>query len=138
MATNRIQLLAPLIALVGIASGCQKEFSPVWPDAPIDGVYIYSEPNYSGRSAQLLKSAYNLSDYTGPCGIEYLGTSKSWAGCISSIRVTSGWQTTLYSGANYGGKSLPLTEDVPDLRMVAGPRNGSWNKCPASLFVARQ
>lgn len=137
-ATSRTRLLASLIALVGIAAGCQKELSPVWPDAPLDGIYIYSEANYSGHSAQLLKSVYNLVDYKGPCGIEYMGSSKSWSDCIQSIRVTPGWQTTLYADHNYGGKSLQLTADVADLSKVAGPCAGSWKLCVGSIFVARQ
>jgi hypothetical protein len=138
MAANTLLRLVLLVILVGVTAGCMKELSPVSPDAPLDGILIYSEPDYAGQSAQLLRSVYDLYEYKGPCGIDYPGTNKSWSDCIQSIRVTPGWQTTLYADRQYGGKSLQLTADAPDLSKVAGPCNGSWTRCVGSIFVARQ
>lgn len=137
------RFLASLIAFICIAVSCKgpKEFSPVGPDAQTDGIYIYSDTLYFGGSAQLLTSVNRLPDYKGPCTIP-LGAPyepiPTWGNCVESVRVTPGWKTALYSELDYRGKSLPLTEDVPDLSKVAGPCDGSWTKCARSISVARQ
>jgi hypothetical protein len=141
MAAGRFLLLALLVGLVTIAAGCMKEFSPVAPDAPTEGIYIFSDTLYLGGTAQLLSSVKSLGDYRGPCEIPLTGPYEpvgTWSKCVQSVRVTPGWKTTLYSAPDYRGQSLPLTESVPDLSTVAGPCDGSWSRCALSISVARQ
>lgn len=44
---------------------------------------------------------------------------------------------TLYSGTNYGGSSLTLESDAPNLTEYSGPCNGNWNDCARSIAVPR-
>jgi len=140
MAANRLRLFASGLAASGILScwAPDRGVLPVGPDNPAEGIVIYSRIGYSGESAQLVKSVYNLFDYAGPCGTGKYGSTSSWTDCIQSIRVAPGWQTTLYSEAHYGGKSLHLTVDSLDLRQYPGPCQLNWSMCVSSIFVARQ
>lgn len=140
MAANRLRLFASVLAASGIFICCAQDQGvlPVGPDNPAEGIVIYSGMAYSGKSAQLVKSVYSLSDYAGPCGTGKYGSTPSWTDCIQSIRVAPGWQTTLYSEAHYGGESLHLTVDSSDLRQYPGPCQLNWSVCVSSIFVARQ
>jgi hypothetical protein len=57
-----------------------------------------------------------------------------WNDRISSVRVPRGKVVVLYEHRDYGGQTLTLTNDSPDLRQFAGPgRDRTWNDAASSI-----
>lgn len=128
-------LLGAVVAVASLVTGCQP---PAEPSGPAEGIVIYMDANYSGKSLPVSISAWDLGDYSGPCFPYGTVTRGSWNDCISSIRVAPGWQAVIYEDWHYGGERTTLKADVPDLGKVAGPCDGNWNDCISSILVARQ
>ena len=94
-------------------------------------------------------SAPSQQDPTFAEHIDYAGASVQWSqdqsfvgwdwnDRISSVRVPAGWTVILYEHADYGGATLTLTSDVPDLRNFAGPgADGTWNDAASSIRIIR-
>jgi hypothetical protein len=60
----------------------------------------------------------------------------TWNDQITSVKVPAGRTVVLYTDINFGGASLTLTSDAPDLRMYAGPgRGGTWNDAVSSFRI---
>lgn len=111
----------------------------IGPTAPGDGIIIYMHANYVGTSQQLAVDVSNLADVEGPClkGDDQSATAR-WDDCVSSVRVMSGWQATLYRDRDFKGPSVTIKADTPDLTRVPGPCSGSFNDCISSIRVSRQ
>lgn len=129
--------LVALLSIVGIAA-CQLKL-PAAPSELTEGVVIYQDADYLGASAHVTKDVSNLQDYAGPCQQDFEDYStKSWAFCISSIRVAPGWRATIYDRTNYRGQFLNVVEDTPNLVLVNGDcRKGGLNDCIVSIRVSR-
>ncbi len=64
-------------------------------------VKIYADANYQGNSQNLEIGSYNINQLT-------IGNDQ-----LSSIKVPKGFVVTLYSDANFSGKTMPVTQDTP-------------------------
>jgi hypothetical protein len=82
----------------------------------------------------------DLRAYDGPCAQEQQElAARSWADCISSIRVAPRWRATIYERASYRGQFLNVVEDAPNLALVNGDcQKGGLNDCIISIRVSRQ
>lgn len=59
-----------------------------------------------------------------------------WNDMISGVHVPPGRTVVLYEHVDFGGQSLELTSDAPDLRAYGGPgRGGTWNDVVSSIRV---
>ena len=130
-ATRVVLLVAMLLPSCGAKS---------LPTGPSDqGVTIYPDANYIGKSARLTESIADLSDFKGECAHEdsnqYSPTLiYNWEDCISSIRIAPGWRATLYRNRDYRGDSLEVTGDVPNLQLVPGGcDHDGLNDCISSI-----
>lgn len=103
---------------------------------PSEGVVLYEHPDYKGDSIGFSSDASDLEDFEGPC---FRGlVNQGWDKCVSSVRVTEGWEGVLYDRDHYEGNTLIVTSDIPDLDDVNGPCGGDWDDCVSSLRVSRQ
>jgi hypothetical protein len=119
--------------IVGLLAAACVSCSDDGPTTPTDmNIVIYQDTNFRGDSRVVLGNAPDLDDLPG-CG----GAGADWDDCISSIRVPSGWEITVWEHDNYSGASMTFTSDVPDLHQVRGPCGDDWDDC-ISAFQARQ
>jgi hypothetical protein len=71
-------------------------------------------------------------------------SSVSWVGDdwndeISSVAMLPGVTVTLFEHIDFGGQSLELTSNAPDLRTFPGPgQNGNWNDAASSIIITIQ
>jgi hypothetical protein len=83
---------------------------------------FFGDINYAGASFQLSSDS------------SFVGWD--WNDTISSVRVPPGQVVTLYQDADFGGASLTLTADTPDLRAFPGPgADGTWNDAASSIRI---
>jgi hypothetical protein len=94
---------------------------------------IYQSSDYRGESQFLTTSVTDLNDLPG-CG----GAGADWNDCISSIRIPSPWEITVFEADNYAGPSMTFTADVPNLEQVQGPCGNDWDDCISSIQVRRR
>jgi hypothetical protein len=88
----------------------------------------------------VVRDIKNLKDFKGPClKFESGGgapvppsTTDSWADCITSVRVSSGWRATFYGDEDFKGMRLEVTADLPNLRFVPG---GDFNDGVSSIRI---
>ena len=127
--TNMKRLVIVGLVIAG-AAACGDD-NPTTPTnlAPV----IYQNTNYGGDSRIVMSNAVDLDDLPG-CG----GAGADWNDCISSIRVPSGWEITVFESANYAGPSTTFTADVPDLERVPGPCGNDWDDCISSIQIRRR
>ena len=97
---------------------------------PTGAVVIYQDTNFRGDDQPIIASQPDLDNLPG-CG----GAGSDWDNCISSIRVPSGFEITVYENANFGGASKTFSADVSDLELEAGPCGGDWDDCISSLRI---
>lgn len=132
--------LGTLALIVLAVATCAKEL-PTAPSDLTEGIVIYEDANFRGSSAHVTTDIANLHDFTGPCEENYDATTYSstwsWGDCISSIRVAPGWRATLYGDDHYKGSQLEITQDVADLKKVAGKCGEGLNDCISSIRVTR-
>jgi len=137
-----------LAAAIALLAACMDEL-PTAPDQVTTGITIYKDANYLGGSALVTRDTSDLRDVSGPCtwsvtttssdGTPFTTSGSNWNDCISSVRVAPGWRATIYRDDDYGGQSLELTEDAPNLQLVRGscPHDG-MNDCITSIRVRAQ
>lgn len=128
-----------IAALVLLAGACG---TPKLHSAP-EGITVFEDRNYGGRSVVIDRDIPDLDEFQGPCTVSDGGyptesTRPTWNDCISSIRVPPGWTGTIFGDDDYRGSSLVVTEDVPDLRNVAGRCGDGMNDCVSSIRVSRE
>jgi hypothetical protein len=104
------------------------------PTAPSNTVVIYADTSFRGNSRAMLGNAPDLDDLPG-CG----GAGADWDDCISSIRIPSGWEVTVFEHDNYTGASMTFSADVPDLEQQRpGPCGDDWDDCISSIQLRQR
>jgi hypothetical protein len=81
----------------------------------------------------MLGNVGDLDDLPG-CG----GAGADWDDCISSIRIPTGWEVTVFEHDNYSGASMTFSADVPDLELVTGPCGNDWDDCISSIQLRQR
>ncbi len=139
--TPRRTLISALCIVVAFA--CNVKKLPTAPDDLTEGIVVFEDPDFKGKSAHITSDVADLESFTGPC-IKYVTNSDgstyntySWDNCISSVRVAPGWSTTLYGDSNYRGSTLAVSSEVADLRRVSGRCDEGLNDCVSSIRVSR-
>ena len=134
-----------LFGMCVLSIGC--EAIPQLPTAPSElstGIVVYEHANFRGASAHITTDMPDLRDFDGPCehssSDDYgPGEYYDWNDCISSVRVAPGWSATLYRAPDYRDDSITLTEDAPNLAMLAHDCPGDGlNDCVTSIRVRRR
>jgi hypothetical protein len=97
------------------------------------GAVVYGDIDYKISTAHYL----GLGEYpTMP--FSDLSGKKVNNDAISSVQIPrAGWRVTLYSDAYFGGNSLVLTRDCPDLRKVE-LKHGSWTWYGGALTMLQE
>ena len=65
---------------------------------PSEGVTLYEHPNFGGGARTFDGSFSDLDFIEGPCGSVDFADEGDWENCASSVRVSPGWEATLYEG----------------------------------------
>jgi peptidase inhibitor family I36 len=130
-----------LALFIVVASACDKSL-PSAPSELTEGVVIYEDANYRGRSALVTHDIADLKDFHGPCLTSDPSPSggigeSNWNDCISSVRVAPGWRATLFGDDGYRGSQLEVTADVPDLKLVPGRCASGMDDCVTSIRIGR-
>ena len=126
-----------------VAFGCGGKKLPTAPDDLTEGIVVFEDRDFKGRSAHITSDIADLESFTGPCaksssnGNGTTSTTYSWDNCISSVRVAPGWHATLYGDSHYKGSTLEVSADVTDLRSVSGRCDEGLNDCVSSVRVSR-
>lgn len=134
-----LKQLASVAVISLIALACDKSL-PGAPSELTQGIVIYEDANYRGKSALVTNDIADLKDFKGPCFTpgQSPGTGESnWNDCISSVRVASGWKATLFGDVDYHGSQLEVIADVPDLKSVPGRCGSGMDDCVTSIRVSR-
>jgi hypothetical protein len=135
---KRTQAVLFAAALLALRCGGPAKLS----SAP-EGITVFEDRNYGGRSLTLDQDQRDLNDIAGPCvKSDQTGASTTyrdtWDDCISSVRVSAAWTGTAYGDEEYKGSSLPLTEDIPDLKKAPGKCGDGMDDCISSIRVSRR
>ena len=128
MARKSCALVVLLLAAAGLS--CDDD-GPTTPTGTT--IVLYQDTNYRGDSRALIGNAVDLDDLPG-CG----GAGADWNDCISSIRIPSGWEITVFESDNYAGASQVFSTDIPDLEQQQGPCGGDWDDCISSIQVRQR
>lgn len=130
MTGSRLLILAGVLAVSTAA--CGDDDSSTMPTG--QAVIIYQNTNYRGDSRVLAAgNQHDLDDLPG-CG----GAGADWDDCISSIRIPSGWEITVFEHDEYQGVSATFSSDLPDLHLQQGPCGGEWDDCISSIQVRQK
>jgi hypothetical protein len=116
---------------LGAAAACND------PSGPTEGIFVYEDPDFRGQARVFDGNTSDLRDIRGPCGQDSSGNG-DWNDCISSIRVPSGWEVTIFEDDNYEGGNLTLSSDIQDLDNVNGPCGNDWDDCITAVQVRRR
>ena len=121
-------IMLGLLMAAGVSCSDQNPVTPTGLS-----VVIYQNTDYRGESQILTTNVVDLDDLPG-CG----GAGADWNDCISSIRIPSPWEITVFEADNFAGPSMTFTADVPDLERVQGPCGNDWDDCISSIQVRRR
>lgn len=129
------------LAMAAGGAGCELNRLPTAPDALVDGIVVYEDANFRGRSAHITDDIADLRDVKGPCQHydSERGSYYDWNDCISSVQVAPGWQATLYRDDHYRDDERTITGDLSNLQLVTEhdcPHDG-LNDCVTSIRVRR-
>lgn len=135
-----------VVASALLTSNCQKSL-PTGPSELAEGLIVYQDDNYGGKSAHVTADIRDLERFDGPCsktetltlpdGRMVTNTRDSWDNCISSVRLAPGWRATLYGDNDFRGSHLEVTGDIPNLKDVQGSCEEGLNDCVSSIHVFR-
>lgn len=110
------------------ATAINNVFSSTTPP-PTGVASVYPDCSFAGTQAQLAPGSYTLSQ------LQALGISNDG---ISSLKVDSGYQMTLYQHDNFGGFSWTAQSNDSCLNNNSdGPTSGTWDNDISSLVVAQ-
>jgi hypothetical protein len=130
--TMRCITCLTLVGFLAVASTACDDDGPTMPTGQT--VVIYQNTNFRGDSRVLIAGNQpDLDDLPG-CG----GAGADWDDCISSIRIPSGWEVTVFEHDDYEGASATFSSDLPDLHTQQGPCGGDWDDCISSMQVRQQ
>ena len=126
-----------MAGLIAAVSGSCGKSSATAPSTTLANslVTIYQDPEFRGNSRALMGDIVDLDNAAGPCGA---GVGGDWDDCISSIRIPTGWEVTVYQDDNYGGASATFTADVTDLERRPGPCSDGWDDCISSIRIRQR
>ena len=115
-----------LLALVSLPASAQWRWGR--PRPPRAGACFYRDGDFRGQYFCL-----SVND-------RWPSLPPGFSNSISSIRVFSGARLRLFDGNNFGGRSVLIESDVPDLRQLRLPDNfhKSWNDRISSIAVFRE
>jgi len=146
---NATRLTASFLVLMLLA-GC--EGSPVDPIDPVSsaGILVFARADHRGPYRSFVRDVSDLSlvdDEPQPaasdCASKIFG-QEHWTDCVSSIRVADGWRAVVYVHDTFGGDSLTVTSDIPDLSRIPLPPLGipqdsirNWDDVISSIRVLR-
>jgi hypothetical protein len=122
---------AIIVSLLLMVSAACDDDSPTTPTGT--AVVIYQDTNFRGDSRAVAANASDLDQLPG-CG----GPGADWDDCISSIRVPSGWEVTVFEHDLYSGASATFTTDIEDLERQMGPCGNDWDDCISSIQVRQR
>ena len=120
----------PALVLALVVAACDRKTGPT------EGVTLYEHPDYGGEARTFDGNFNDLDAVEGPCRgfFDSADQPGDWEGCVSSVRVSPGWEATLYEHDDYQGDSLEVTSDIRDLDDFRGC-GGDWDNCTSSLRV---
>ena len=127
-----------LLGLTLLIPACTDPLEILGPTPAGEGITIYLHADYAGASQAINRDVRDLEKVEGPCTHGAEGEKPTWSDCMSSVRVEPGWSVTLYRDDDFKGRSLTLTADTPNLSMLPGPCDGSFNDCVSSIKVTKQ
>jgi hypothetical protein len=133
--------IARLVSLVGLSlliPGCTDPLDVLGPTPVGEGITLYIHADFAGASQAIAVDVADLRKVEGPCTGGQEGEEPTWSDCLSSVRVAPGWRVVLYRDKEFEGRSVTLTGDTPDLRVLPGPCDGSFNDCVSSIKVSQQ
>lgn len=116
--------------LVAVGTACD-DGGPTTPTGST--IVIYQNTDFRGDSRAVLGNLPDLDDIPG-CG----GAGADWDDCISSMRVPTSWEITVFEHDNYTGASMTFTSDVADLEQRQGPCGNDWDDCISSIQVRQR
>ena len=128
----------PLVVLILLLPACTEPLDTLGPTPPDQGITFYLHAGFAGPSQAVNIDVPDLGKVEGPCSYGEEGEQPTWSDCISSLRVVSGWSVRLYQDKDFHGRSMTVTADVPDLAVLPGPCDRSFNDCVSSLKVTKQ
>ena len=127
-----------LLGLTLLIPACTDPLEILGPTPAGEGITIYLHADYAGASQAINHDVRDLEKVEGPCTHGAEGEKPTWSDCMSSVRVEPGWSVTLYRDDDFKGRSVTLTADAPNLTMLPGPCDGSFNYCVSSIKVTKQ
>jgi hypothetical protein len=127
---TRTSCAIAILLLTAVSVACDED-GPTTPTGT--SIVIYQDTNFRGDSRAVFANAVDLDDLPG-CG----GAGADWNDCISSIRVPSGWEITVFEQDNYAGPSSTFTADIADLELQQGPCGGNWDDCISSIQIRQR
>ena len=127
-----------LLGLTLLIPACTDPLEILGPTPAGEGITIYLHADYAGASQAINHDVTDLEKVEGPCTHGAEGEKPTWSDCMSSVRVEPGWSVTLYRDDDFEGRSVTLTADAPNLTMLPGPCDGSFNDCVSSIKVTKQ
>jgi hypothetical protein len=139
----KMRYLLPLVVLVApFFVGCGSPASPSTEKA----LTVFVDRDYGGSWHDVTGDWANLNSVGGPCNQVTTangsgGTTTSggnWDDCVSSIRLSPGWVATGYRDRNFSGPTFEITQDIPNLRNIAGPCDHGFDDCLSSIRVSRR
>ena len=126
-----------LAAAALLLPACESN-DPLGPTPVDQGIVVFMHSGFRGSSQQIGADVTDLDKVEGPCGQTEDEATRTWNDCISSVRVLPGWRATLYGDRNFHGGTVQITEDVADLKALAGSCSGSFDDCISSIRVSRR
>lgn len=126
------------VVLSGLLAACESDMVVLGPTPPEQGIVIFIHADFAGSSQAVDVDVRDLNRTEGPCSTGAEGEEPSWRRCVSSIRVFPGWSATVYEDEDFEGRSFTIRADMPNLRDLPGPCDGSFNDCIRSIRVSRQ
>jgi hypothetical protein len=126
------------VILFGLLAACESDLVVLGPTSAEQGIVIYVHADFAGSSQAIDVDVRDLTRTEGPCSSGAEGEEPTWSECVSSVRVFPGWSATVYEDEDFKGRSFTIRADMPNLRGLPGPCDGSFNDCIRSIRVMRQ
>jgi hypothetical protein len=135
---SRTLRILPGVLVVSILAACESALIILGPTQVDQGIIIFIHADFLGTSQGVDADVHDLEKVEGPCPMGDEGEPPTWHDCVSSVRVQPGWQAILYRDREFRGESVVIDADVPNLRDLPGPCDGSFNDCVSSMRVMRK
>ena len=126
-----------VVVLPLLLAGCGSDMTTLGPTPVDQGIVIYIHADFRGSSQGIVADVHDLRKTEGPCSRGEEGEKPSWRECVSSVRVFPGWSATFYRDEDFKGRSMTIASDTPNLSILSGPCDGTFNDCVRSIRVTR-